>query len=894
MTIERQRFLRGPNLFADTPCMLTLVDPGPLAGVEPAAIAGLHERLASLLPSLRPRSELAEGDLGELLGHLTVELQSLAGSEVGSVEKRAVRKDPGQCRVVCSYQFERVASQALDLALRLLDALVNQTNLDVQAALAELKDTVADCAIGTSTGAVLAAARRRGIPLIRMTDTANLFQLGWGSRQKRLQATVTGSTGYIAVDIASDKQLTKTLLEQAGLPVPEGETVRTVEEAVRVAGRIGGPVTVKPLDANQGKGVTTRCGTDDEVRTAFAHAREHGRSVIVERFLTGRDYRVLVTGNKVAAASWRRPPHVTGDGVSTVGQLVDMENSSPARGEGHTNILTKIPLDDIALDVLRKQGMDAGSVPAAGSVVELRGNANLSTGGTAEDVTDLLPRSTVQICIRAAKTIGLDVAGIDIVCDDISRPLAAQGGGIIEVNAAPGIRMHQYPSAGTPRDAGDAIVESMFGAGDGRIPLIAVTGTNGKTTTTRLIEHAARLTGLSTGMTTTEGVYINGELTMEGDCTGYHSALSLLSAPDVDLAVLESARGGILKRGLAFDRCDVSVVLNVSADHLGLDGVDTLEELAMVKEVVARSASRAVVLNAHDPLCVDMARRLAPGVEILYFSLDAGHPVLRQHLADGGRAVFLRQRCVVLASGGAEQRLLDERAMPVSMNGVARYNVANALAAAAALAAAGFGNDAIVAGLSSFVSDGKNNPLRSNVFDIGGVQVVVDFAHNCAAYGALSEMARGMAAGQIVGVVSAPGDRRDRDLREIGQVCAAGFDTVVVYESESRGRPAGETARLISEGAASASPEPGRLHCRLDAHEAIRFALRMCSPGDVLIFGCGSSLSELIEAIRPDMPQLAQKISAELALDDNAGAPMEGSFHPSSAITPIQARTQLV
>ncbi|QPI53359.1 cyanophycin synthetase [Massilia antarctica] len=865
MNILRQRFLRGPNLFADTPCMLTLVDPGPLAGIVPAAIPGLHARLTALLPSLRSYPDPAQGDLGDLLEHLTLELQSLAGSEIGSVEKRAVRKDPAQCRVVCSYQFERVASQAFDLALRVAAALIDGAAVDVEAGLAELKDTVADCAIGTSTGAVLAAARRRGIPLIRMTDTANLFQLGWGSRQKRLQATVTGNTSYIGVDIASDKQLTKTLLEQAGLPVPEGDTVRSADDAVRVASRIDGPVTVKPLDANQGKGVTTRCCSEEDVRTAFAHAREHARTIIVERFLKGRDYRVLVTGNKVAAASWRRPPHVTGDGVSTIDQLVAAENSSPARGEGHTNILTRIPLDDIALEVLHKQGMDADSVVPAGTLVELRGNANLSTGGTAEDVTDLLPRSTAQICIRAAKTIGLDVAGIDIVCEDVARPLAAQGGGIIEVNAAPGIRMHQYPSAGTPRDAGDAIVESMFGASDGRIPLIAVTGTNGKTTTTRLIEHAARMTGLNTGMTTTEGVYINGELTMEGDCTGYHSALSLLTAPDVDLAVLESARGGILKRGLAFDRCDVSVVLNVSADHLGLDGVDTLEEMAMVKEVVARAASRAVVLNAHDPLCVEMAGRMAPGVEILYFSLDDSHPVLRQHLAGGGRAVYLRQRNVVLAHGRHEQRLLDERAMPVSMNGVARYNVANALAASAALVAAGFHTEAIVAGLSTFVSDGKNNPLRSNVFDIGGVQVVVDFAHNCAAYGALSEMARGMAAGQIVGVVSAPGDRRDQDLRDIGQVCAAGFDTVVVYESESRGRPAGETARLIAEGARSASPEPGRLHCQLDAHEAIRFALRMCSPGDVLIFGCGSSLSELIEAIRPDMPLLAEKITADIA-----------------------------
>ena len=877
MNIIKQRFLRGPNLYSDTPCLLTLVDLGDLNGVSTAQAPHIVERLLALMPSLQDHrcsrgeqgglvERMREGtDLAHLLEHVTIELQCLAGSEVGFGFEREVRNEPGQYRVVCSYQFERVAAQSFAMAMALVEACARQLPFAFDEALAALRDTGEECAIGTSTGAVLAAAKRRGIPAIRLTDSANLFQLGWGSRQKRLQATVTGNTNHIAVDIASDKQLTKALLERAGLPVPEGETVRTVEEALRVAASLDGPATIKPLDANQGKGVTTTCTTAEEVRAAFAHAREYGRHIIVEQFLKGRDYRVLVAGGKVAAASWRRPPHVTGNGVSTIRELVELENRNPARGGGHTNILTKIPLDEIAREVVRKQGFDFDIAPPAGVQVALRGNANLSTGGTAEDMTDLLPRSTVQICVRAASTIGLDVAGIDIVCEDIAKPLAAQGGGIIEINAAPGIRMHQYPSAGTPRDAGEAIVDAMFGAGNGRIPLIAVTGTNGKTTTTRLIEHAARLTGLSTGMTTTEGVYINGEMTMEGDCTGYHSAMSLLAAPDVDFAVLESARGGILKRGLAFDKCDVSVVLNVTPDHLGLDGIDSLAELAMVKEVIARVASRAVVLNAEDPLCVDMARRLAPGVEVLYFAMDCDCPVLVRHLAQGGRAVYLQERMLVVAGGGGHEALLDERAMPVSIDGLARYNVANALAAAAALLAAGFGNGAIAAGLRTFVSDGKSNPLRSNVFDIEGVKVVVDFAHNCAAYGALSEMARGMAAGQIVGVVSAPGDRRDGDLRDIGKVCAAGFDTVVVYESESRGRAEGETAGLIEEGARSASPQEGRLHCRLDVHEAIRHGPSLCKPGDVLVFGCGSSLSELIEAIRPGLPQVAEKIAEEVA-----------------------------
>ena len=707
MKIVTRRFLRGPNLYSDTPCLLAVVDPGELDAFSSAA-AGFADRLLGLMPSLHEHrcsgdrqggfvQRLREGTgLAQVLEHVTIELQRLAGSDVGSGLEHHVRDEPGRNRVVCSYQFERVAGQALTMATELVQACAEQRPLDFAAALAALRETGDACAIGTSTGAVVAAAKRRGIPVTRLTDSANLFQLGWGSRQKRLQATVTGTTSHIAVGIASDKELTKTLLKQAGLPVPAGTTVRTVDDAVSAAARLDGPATIKPLDANQGKGVTTICSTPDDVRAAFAHARQYGRTVIVEQFLKGRDYRVLVTGDKVAAASWRRPPHVVGDGTLSIGELVARENSNPARGEGHTNILTKIPIDDIALETLRRQGFDAASVPPIGQLVELRANANLSTGGTAEDVTDLLPQATVRICVRAAKTIGLDVAGIDIVCEDIAMPLAAQGGGIIEVNAAPGIRMHQYPSAGKARDAGDAIVESMFGASDGRIPIIAVTGANGMTTTTRLIEHAARRTGLGTGTASTEGVYINGERTMEGDCTGYHMARSLLAAPDVDFAVFETAPGGILEHGLAFDRCDVSMVLNVAPDHVALDGVNSLEELALVTEVVARVASRAVVLNAQDRLCVDMAGRLAAGVELVYFAMECDNPVLARHLQQGGRAVYLEERMlVVVAGGGKHEILLDDRAMPVTIDVLARYNLPNALAAAAALLAAGFDYRAI-------------------------------------------------------------------------------------------------------------------------------------------------------------------------------------------------------
>jgi cyanophycin synthetase len=424
--------------------------------------------------------------------------------------------------------------------------------------------------------------------------------------------------------------------------------------------------------------------------------------------------------------------------------------------------------------------------------------------------------------------------------------------------------MHQYPSRGTPRDAGGAIVDALFGESSGRIPVVAITGTNGKTTTTLLIEHAARMTGLRTGVTTTEGVFIDGQLIAKGDCTGYRSARTVLASPDVDFAVLETARGGILKRGLAYDRCDVSVVLNVSSDHLGLDGVDSVEELARVKAVVAQRASRAVVLNAEDDHCVAMAADLENNVEVLYFALDADNPVLLRHLDNGGRGVYLEDNTIVLANGARHEALVDVRQMPVTLSGAARYNIANSLAAAAALAASGFGNSDIADGLRSFVSDFKHNPLRSNVFDVEGVTVIVDYAHNTAAYAALAETARAMTPGRLVAVVAAPGDRRDADLVDIGTTCAAGFDELVVYETENRGRAAGSVAARLLEGIRLAKFEEDHLQVELDVHKAIRAGLARCEKGDVLLFGCGSDISELTEAIRPTSPEVAKRIETEM------------------------------
>jgi len=873
--ILEQRFLRGPNVHADSPCLLTVVDLQDLYGKSTKDLPGFNHALLEVLPSLRGErlpagqpggfaQRLGEGTyLGRVIEHVTLELQTLAGAPAAFGRTRPVNGHPGQVRVVCAYTCEKLAEPAFDLALDLVGTLARGEGFELAPRLEELRGIAARYAIGTSTASVIAAAQERGVPVQRITDEANLFLLGWGVKQKRLQATTTGDTSFIAVKIASDKQLTKALLKEAGVPVPEGDVVTTVESAQRVARRLNGPVTLKPLDGNQGKGVTVDCNTPDDVARAFEFARQYGRRVIVERHVKGCDYRVLVAGGRVAAASRRRPAHVVGDGIKTIRELVEIENANPARGAGHATILTRLALDEHAADMLSRQGFEFDSVPPSGVLAELRGNANLSTGGTAEDVTDLLPDSTRLLCVRAAAKIGLDVAGIDIVCEDIGQPLAAQRGAVIEVNAAPGIRMHQYPSAGEARDAGEAIVDGLMGASDGRIPVIALTGTNGKTTTTLLVAHAARMAGRVTGVTTTEGVFIDGKQIVKGDCTGYWSARTVLHAPEVEIAVLETARGGILKRGLAYDRCDVAVVLNIAADHLGLDGVDTVEDLAQVKAVVAQSASKAVVLNAEDALCVQMARRVKPGAEVLFFSMDAENPIMLKHLEDGGRGAYLQDGAVVVADGQMQQAVIKVESMPVAFGGLARFNIANALAAATALMAADFSHLQIAAGLSTFVSNGRTNPLRTNMFDVRGVTVIVDYAHNPAAYAAMADMARGMLPGQLVGIVTAPGDRRDSDLREVGRVCGARFDELVVYESQSRGRAVGEAVDLILAGAEDAIGKSDTLHREIEVDKAIRLGLSLCAPGDVLVFACGSSLQVFVDALRTTDPESADLIASQ-------------------------------
>jgi cyanophycin synthetase len=870
--ILEQRFLRGPNLHADTPCLLSVLDLTSLYGVSSKDIPGFADALLALMPSLEGYA-LPTGQLGgfgqrlregtymaRVVEQVTLDLQCQAGAPASYGRTRPVTGHPGQFRVVCAYELENVVAPAFRIAVELVVALSQQQPFDLASRLAQLRATAQQFAVDPSTAAILSAAHERGIPTQRLSEEANLFQLGWGSKQQRLQDTLTGSASHVAVQIAGDRRLSMALLREAGIPVPPGEAATTLDSALGAARRLGFPVTIKPLRASPSD-IAVECTTVDQVARAF-----QPDGIIVEQSVAGKSFRVLVAGGRIAAAAWRRPAQVLGDGVHTIAELVAIENRNPLRSADHVNILSALLLDAHADAVLDRQGLTVDSVPAVGAAVRLRARANLATGGTVEDVTDRLPSSTRRLCVRTAATIGLDVVGIDIVCADIGMPLKAQGGAIVAITAMPDVRMHEHPTVGMARDAGDAIVDSLLGDSDGRIPLIAVTGTNGKTTTSLIIAHSAAMAGLLTGVTTTDGVFIDGERVATGDCTGYWSARTVLADPEVELAVLETARGGILKRGLAFDRCDVGIVLNVTADHLGLDGVDTLEDLAQVKAVVASSASHAVVLNAEDRLCVAMGRRVRPGVEIVYFSMEADNPVLLQHLDRLGRAVYLQDNAVIIADGTRRHELIRVEAMPCALNGIARYNIANAIAAAAGLMAAGFDQHQIADGLSTFVSDGKTNPLRANVFDVRGVTVIVDYAHNAAAYTALADMARAMLPGQLVGVVTAPGDRREAELLDIGRTCGSRFDELVVYEAEQRVRAPGVTADTILAGARQRAGLSDTLHRELDAAAAVRLGLELCAPGDVLVFACGTTLQVLVDAVRATDPEIADRIATQIAL----------------------------
>ena len=803
MEVSRIRALRGPNLWSRHTAVEAIVS---CTEAECAIgdIPGFELRLRERFPEiamLQPAGHDEAVSMAHALEFAALGLQAQAGCPV-TFSRTALTLEAGTYQVIAEYSEEAVGRLAFELAEALCQAAVDDTPFDLADALHRLRELDEDVRLGPSTGSIVYAAVARNIPYRRLTE-GSMVQFGWGSKQRRIQAAETDQTSAVAEAIAQDKELTKTLLHAAGVPVPSGRPVLDAADAWAAACEIGGAVVVKPQDGNQGKGVAVNLLTREQVEGAYAVAVEVSDEVLVERYIPGHDYRMLVIGNKLIAAARREPPTVIGDGVRSVRELVELVNSDPRRGTGHATSLTKIRFDDIALARLATEGLTADSVPARGTRVILRNNANLSTGGTATDVTDDVHPDFAARAVAAAQTIGLDIAGVDIVCDSVLRPLEDQGGGVVELNAAPGLRMHLQPSFGKGRAVGEAIIANMFADGDdARIPLIAVAGTNGKTTTVRLIASILGSKGLRVGMTSTDGVYIEGQRIDTGDCSGPKSAKNVLLHPDVDAAVLETARGGVLREGLGFDRCDVAVVTNIGmGDHLGLSYISTVEDLAVVKRVIVRNVkpdTGVAVLNAADPMVVRMADA-CPG-KVTFFACDRNHPVMAMHRAQGKRVIYLDGDSIVACEGGFEQRIALAE-IPVTQNGAIGFQIENAMAATGAGWALGIDWAIIRAGLAGFVNDAQSAPGRFNLFSYRGATLIADYGHNPDAINALVSAIDNMPAKRRCVVISGAGDRRDEDIRQQTEIIGDAFDQVVLYQDQcQRGRADGEVLALLQLG----------------------------------------------------------------------------------------------
>ncbi len=801
MEVTRVRALRGPNLWSRH------------TAIEAIVTCDESERDLRLHPEFEQRLRELFPSVGALHAHIpdvpismahALELSALALQAEAGCPVTFSRTTPtevaGTFQVAVQYSEEAVGRAALVAAAQLCRAAAAGGSFDIAATLLELHELDEDERLGPSTGAIVNAALARGIPIRRLTR-GSLVQLGWGSRQRRIQAAEVDGTSAIAEAIAQDKDLAKLLLHSAGVPVPRGRPVADVEDAWTAAQDIGLPVVVKPQDGNQGKGVTVGITERAHLEVAYAAAAEWG-PVMVEKYLPGHDFRLLVVGDKLVAAARRDPPLVIGDGEHTVRELVAEVNRDPRRGEGHGTSLTKIRFDAIAEARLAAQDLTPDSIPVKGQRVVLRNNANLSTGGTATDVTDSVHAEVAARAVAAAQMVGLDICGVDVVCESVIKPLEQQSGGIVEVNAAPGLRMHINPSFGTGRDVGKAVIDHMFpDGGTGRVPVIAVTGTNGKTTTVRLAAHLLRTSGLRVGMTNTDGVYVNGRQIDSGDCSGPRSARNVLAHPDVDAAVLETARGGLLREGLAFDQCDVAVVTNIGAgDHLGLNYITTLEDLKVLKRVIVLNVAPTgmAVLNATDPAVVSMAPH-CPG-SVTFFAHDPHHPVLATHRAQGKRVVFVERGDIVCCEGSFEKRMPLAR-IPLTRKGQIGFQVDNVMASVGAAWAIDLPWEAIQKGLASFVSDLQGVPGRFNVFDYRGATVIADYGHNPDAIAALVAGVENMPAKRRSVVISGAGDRRDEDIRNQTRILGTAFDDVILYQDAcQRGRADGEVLGLLRQG----------------------------------------------------------------------------------------------
>ncbi|HEY9880408.1 MAG TPA: cyanophycin synthetase [Leptolyngbyaceae cyanobacterium] len=869
MRILKTQTLRGPNFWSIRHKNLVLIrlDLEDLAERPSDTLPGFYESLVATLPSLIEHhcspgvrggflSRVRQGTyMGHIVEHIALELQTLAGMPVGFGRTRGTA-DAGVYQVVFEYADEQAGRYAARAAVRLCNSLVETGHYpseELEQDLVDLREFAADAALGPSTETIVHEAEIRGIPWMQL-QTRAMIQLGYGVYQKRIQASLSSQTGILGVELACDKEGTKQILREAGVPVPRGTVISYQDELEDAIETVGGfPIVIKPLDGNHGRGITINITNWQAAEEAYEAAREVSRGVIVERFYQGRDHRVLVINGKIVAVAERIPAHVVGDGRSSITELIEQTNQDPRRGEGHDNLLTRIEVDRTTWQLLEQKGYTLDTVLSKGEVCYLRATANLSTGGIAIDRTDEIHPHNIWIAERIAKIINLDIAGIDVVTSDISRPLREVDGVIVEVNAAPGLRMHFSPSEGIARNVAEPILDMLFPPGTPtRVPVISITGTNGKTTTSRLTAHIFKQTGKVVGFTTTDGIYIGDYLVEPGDTTGPQSAQVILQDPTVEVAVLETARGGILRSGLAFESCDVGVVLNVAADHLGLGDIETIEDMAHLKSVVVEAArpSGYAVLNADDPMVAAMAKRLK--AQIAYFSMNPHNELIQTHTQQGGLAAIYENGYLSILKGDWLLRIERAELVPLTMGGLAPFQIANALAASLTAFAQGVSIEDIRQALQTFQASADQTPGRMNLFDLGEFHALVDYAHNAASYEALGGFVKNWP-GKRIGVVGGPGDRRDEDFITLGKLSAQMFDQLLVKEDDdTRGRPRGDAAKWIVRGIEEVD---GRCDYRivLNETEAINTALDQAPSGSLVVI-LPESVSRAISLIKARNP----------------------------------------
>jgi cyanophycin synthetase len=848
MRILEINAMRGPNYWSVNrhKLIVMVLDLEEMEEQPTSAIPGFRQRLEAMFPSLYEHrcseggpggffKRVDEGTwMGHVIEHIALEIQTLAGMNVGFGRTRDYGQK-GVYHVVFDYMEEKVGRFAAKASVAIAEALIAGKDYDLAADIQEMREMRERERLGPSTGSIIEEAEARGIPWIRL-NKYSLCQLGYGANQKRIQATVTSQTSSIGVELACDKEDTKFLLEQAEIPVPKGDIVRSESGMRDAIDRIGYPIVVKPINGNHGRGISTDVRNWDDACVALEAAKKVSQSVIIEKFITGEDYRLLVIDHKLVAAALRTAAHVIGDGKSTIQQLIDETNKDPRRGYGHENVLTQITINELTLHVLKEKGLTLDSVPAKGEFVKVKDTANLSTGGTAEDVTDIVHPYNVFMAERISRIIGLDICGIDIMTSDISKPLPETGGAVLEVNAAPGFRMHLAPSSGLPRNVAAHVMDMLYPAGStARIPIVAVTGTNGKTTTTRLIAHMARMKGFKVGYTTTDGVYIQNRMLMSGDCTGPASAEFVLKDPTVDFAVLECARGGLLRAGLGFKRCDVGIVTNVAADHLGLKGIHNIDQLARVKGVIPEVVlpDGYAILNADDDRVYEMRNNVK--CKVALFSMDENSERIRKHMRNGGLSAIYENGFITIAKGEWKMRVTKAVNVPLTMGGRAAFMIQNVLPAVITGYVRGFGIEDIKVALESFIPSPSQTPGRLNLFEFKNFNVLLDYAHNPAGFRALQKFIEKMDGNPKVGIIAGVGDRREEDTTELGRIAAEMFDEVIIRQDRNlRGRSEQELIDMLTAGIRQVDPDK-KVTVIPSEPEAIDYAIKNAKKGSLIV-----------------------------------------------------------